>query len=77
MNQPDKIIQETELRIRPFAEQDRAEVTALWEEAFADDPPWNAQQAVIGRKLTVQPQLFLVGDLKERSLPQSWRDSTA
>jgi ribosomal protein S18 acetylase RimI-like enzyme len=62
--QGDKTIQETELRIRPFVEHDRVEVIALWEEAFADDPPWNAPQAVIGRKLTVQPQLFLVGELE-------------
>jgi len=36
-------------------------VISLWGEVFPDDPPWNEPAAVIRRKLTVQPQLFLVG----------------
>jgi len=30
---------------------------------FADDPPWNGPEAVIRRKLGVQRELFLVGEL--------------
>jgi chromate reductase, NAD(P)H dehydrogenase (quinone) len=46
--------------IRPFAPNDRDGVVALWSEVFADDPPRNAPALVIDRKLTVQPELFLV-----------------
>ncbi len=52
------------IRIRSYAERDRAGVVALWQEVFADDPPWNAPEAVIRRKLTVQPELFLVAELE-------------
>ena len=47
--------------IRPFEPQDHAAVVSLWKEIFPDDPPWNEPAAVIRRKLTVQPELFLVG----------------
>ncbi len=46
--------------IRPFAPNDRDGVVALWSEVFADDPPRNAPPALIDRKVTVQPELFLV-----------------
>lgn len=46
--------------IRPYDERDRAAVIALWEEAFPGDPPRNRPDAVIRRKLAVQPELFLV-----------------
>ncbi len=49
------------LVIRPFEPQDHAEVVSLWKDIFPDDPPWNEPTAVIRRKLTVQPELFLVG----------------
>jgi ribosomal protein S18 acetylase RimI-like enzyme len=52
------------LRIRPFLEDDEASVVALWSEAFADDPPRNEPRAVIDRKLRVQRELFLVGELR-------------
>jgi ribosomal protein S18 acetylase RimI-like enzyme len=48
--------------IRPFNSKDRSAVVALWREVFADDPPWNEPEGVIDRKLTVQPELFLVAD---------------
>lgn len=35
-------------------------VTALWEEAFPDDPPWNLAAVAIPAKLAVQPNLLLV-----------------
>ncbi len=55
-----------DLAIRAFVETDRAAVVALWEQIFRDDPPWNAPEAMIRRKLTVQPDLFLVGSAGAR-----------
>jgi ribosomal protein S18 acetylase RimI-like enzyme len=37
-----------------------AEVKALWEEAFPDDPPHNRAEAAIPAKLAMQPELLLV-----------------
>lgn len=50
------------LRIRAFRESDRVELEHLWARVFPDDPPWNAPGAMIERKLTVQPELLLVGE---------------
>ena len=50
------------ITVRPFATSDRAAVVALWRDVFADDPPWNEPQEMIDRKLTVQPELFLVAE---------------
>jgi len=55
-----------DLVIRPFRERDRAAVVTLWERIFPDDPPWNAPLSIIRRKLTVQPDLFLVGSAEGR-----------
>ena len=52
--------------IRPFEPQDHAEVVSLWKDVFSDDPPWNEPSAVIRRKLTVQPELFLVAHVDGR-----------
>ena len=52
------------LRVRPFLENDQPSVVALWTEIFADDPPRNEPRAVIGRKLRVQRELFLVGEFQ-------------
>jgi ribosomal protein S18 acetylase RimI-like enzyme len=49
------------IEIRPFASKDHAQVVALWHDVFPDDPPWNEPASMIRRKLTVQPELFLVG----------------
>ena len=46
--------------IRPYESKDQAQVVALWNEVFPDDPPWNEPASMIRRKLTVQPELFLV-----------------
>jgi ribosomal protein S18 acetylase RimI-like enzyme len=54
------------LTIRPYAARDEPEVTQLWREAFPDDPPRNEPSRVIRRKLSVQPELFLVGQLDGR-----------
>jgi ribosomal protein S18 acetylase RimI-like enzyme len=46
--------------IRPYDSKDQAQAVALWNEVFPDDPPWNEPASMIRRKLTVQPELFLV-----------------
>ena len=51
------------LVVRPYAETDEAQVIQLWQEVFPDNPSWNVPKADIDRKLTVQRELFLVGDL--------------
>ncbi|KAF1019102.1 MAG: Acetyltransferase YpeA [Paracidovorax wautersii] len=48
------------LSIRPFEPQDEAAVVALWH-ACGLVRPWNDPHKDIARKLTVQPELFLVG----------------
>lgn len=48
------------LEIRPYESADQAQVVALWKDVFRDDPPWNEPTSMIRRKLTVQPELFLV-----------------
>jgi ribosomal protein S18 acetylase RimI-like enzyme len=50
------------LIIRPFATADEAAVVALWQAAGLTRP-WNDPHADIARKRTVQPELFLVGEL--------------
>ena len=50
------------LVIRPFAAADEAAVVALWRAAGLTRP-WNYPHADIARKRTVQPELFLVGEL--------------
>ncbi|SDO58486.1 Ribosomal protein S18 acetylase RimI [Microbacterium sp. ru370.1] len=45
--------------IRAFAPSDEDSVVALWEEAGLTRP-WNDPRADIRRKITVQPELFLV-----------------
>ena len=46
--------------IRPYQQDDDADIIALWNLVFADDPPWNRPEDIIKQKLTVQPELFLV-----------------
>jgi len=47
------------VRIRSFQTADEDAVVALWEQAGLTRP-WNDPRADIRRKLTVQPELFLV-----------------
>lgn len=49
------------LRIRPFAVSDTEAVVALWRAAGLVKP-WNDPYLDIERKLTVQPELFLVAE---------------
>lgn len=53
------------MHIRPFEASDRATVIALWQ-ACGLIRPWNDPSRDIDRKLTVQPELFLVGELDGR-----------
>ena len=50
------------MKIRPFAMEDEEAVIALWERCELLRP-WNDPHKDIQRKLTVQPELFLVGEL--------------
>jgi ribosomal protein S18 acetylase RimI-like enzyme len=52
------------MRIRPFEPDDEAALVALWEECRLTRP-WNDPHKDIARKLAVQPELFLVGVLKD------------
>jgi ribosomal protein S18 acetylase RimI-like enzyme len=54
------------VEIRPYASDDHPQVVALWKAVFPDDPPWNEPASMIRRKLTVQPELFLVGHVNGR-----------
>ena len=48
------------MNIRPFQPEDEAAAVALWQ-ACGLTRPWNDPHADIARKLTEQPELFLVG----------------
>lgn len=49
--------------IRPFARADTEAVVGLWERCGLTRP-WNDPRRDIERKLTVQPELFLVGTVQ-------------
>lgn len=51
---------DSKLEIKPYDFEDESQVVALWKAVFPDDPPWNDPLSMIRRKLTVQPELFLV-----------------
>lgn len=53
------------MQIRPFQAADEAAVIALWQ-ACGLTRPWNDPALDIRRKLTVQPELFLVGEIDQR-----------
>lgn len=48
------------MRIATYDQQNFAGIEALWEEAFPDDPPWNAASIAIPEKLKQQPGLIIV-----------------
>jgi ribosomal protein S18 acetylase RimI-like enzyme len=55
-----------QFNVAPYSSEHFDGVQALWQQAFPDDPPWNAAEVAIPAKLAVQPELFLValdGDL--------------
>ena len=49
------------MRIRPFQPEDTDAVVALWADAGLTRP-WNDPRKDIARKLTVQPELFVVAE---------------
>ncbi|HEY0823685.1 MAG TPA: GNAT family acetyltransferase [Ramlibacter sp.] len=53
------------MQIRPFREQDEQQVVALWQ-ACGLTRPWNDPHKDIARKLRVQRELFLVGEVDGR-----------
>ena len=55
----------SELEIRPFRESDQDAVVELWVECGLT-VPWNDPVKDINRKLTTQPELFLVGAMGPR-----------
>lgn len=48
------------MQIRPYQKLDEASVIALWQ-ACELTRPWNNPKEDINRKLTTQPELFLIG----------------
>jgi len=50
------------MKIRPFAEADEPAVTRLWRDCELV-VPWNDPAKDIARKLAVDPELFLVGEV--------------
>ena len=48
------------MNIRPFQQQDQEAVIALWQRCELTRP-WNDPRLDIARKMTEQPELFLVG----------------
>lgn len=54
-----------DVKIRPFERRDEAAVIALWE-CCEVTRPWNDPKKDIQRKLTVRPDLFLVGLIGDR-----------
>ena len=53
------------MHIRPFQEHDQEAVVALWH-ACGLTRPWNDPYQDIARKLTVQRELFLIGEIDGR-----------
>ena len=49
------------MKIRPYTPADEAAVIALWQRCELTRP-WNDPRKDIERKLTVQPELFVVGE---------------
>ena len=56
----------SKVEIKPYGSEDQSQVVALWKTGFPDDPPWNEPVSVICRKLTVQPELLLIGHVNSR-----------
>jgi ribosomal protein S18 acetylase RimI-like enzyme len=50
------------MQIRPYQPNDQAAVIALWEQCGLVRP-WNAPKKDIERKLSIQPELFLIAEV--------------
>jgi ribosomal protein S18 acetylase RimI-like enzyme len=57
---------DSEFSIRNYRSGDRDDVLALWDFAFAGDPPRNEPSQVIERKQREKDELFFVGVLERR-----------
>ncbi len=57
----------TFMQIRPFRTTDEDEIVALWR-VCGLTRPWNNPRRDIARKLTAQPELFVVGDLNGQAV---------
>lgn len=53
------------MQLRPFTAADESAVLELWDRCELTRP-WNDPRKDIQRKLTTQPELFLVGELEDR-----------
>jgi len=53
------------MRLRPFTSADETSVIQLWSDCGLTRP-WNDPARDIARKLTVQPEMFLVGEIGAR-----------
>ena len=51
------------MQIRPYNPTDEADVIALWK-ACGLTRPWNDPHRDIARKMTEQPEMFLIGDVE-------------
>jgi RimJ/RimL family protein N-acetyltransferase len=54
------------LIVRPYLESDEQQVVQLWGAVFPNPPAWNVPAEDIRRKLSVQRDLFLVGEVAGR-----------
>lgn len=52
--------------IRAYRRSDKDGVIALWTLVFPGEAPWNTPADVIGRKLSVQPELFSVATQQDQ-----------
>ena len=66
MNPAIKDASTTGLLVRPYREEDEAAVVGLWGTVFPNPPSWNVPTEDIRRKLSVQPELFLVAVIDGR-----------
>ena len=60
------------MNIRPFRPEDEPAVVALWEQCRLTRP-WNDPRKDIARKLEVQPELFLVGEVEATTAVSAMR----
>jgi ribosomal protein S18 acetylase RimI-like enzyme len=51
------------MNIRPYQVSDAESVSALWDQAFPNNPSHSSAKLVISQKLAVQPELFLVAEI--------------
>ncbi|WP_454732308.1 MULTISPECIES: GNAT family acetyltransferase [Cupriavidus] len=55
------------MQIRPYRPADEADIVSLWQTCGLTRP-WNDPKKDIARKLTEQPELFLVGEVDGRPM---------